>query len=268
MNRLRRLFDRAIGVMIALCVGCASTYPNPSFPIDSKEARTRLDELKKSKKQLERPLLVLGGFLDPGIGPATYRKVLGQYVEGDIITMSFANQSSFEACRERVISGVDQKFPTVDPDQTIEVDVLGESMGGLVAMFSALDDPELGRRLRIRNLYTISSPLRGAKLAQRSPFLFNSMQKNMKPGSPLYQKIESSRIDYQIFSYTRLNDDIVGEEFASAADHGVWWVDNPHGEPAHVGAMLDRRILLDVILRLRNEKPVTKWPPADLPKQK
>lgn len=250
---------------ISLGAGCQSSYPNPSFPIDLKEARGRLNDLQLSRRKLDRPLLVLGGFLDPGIGPSTYRKLLGLYVEGEIIPMSFADRGSFESCRERVIARVDEKFPTDDPSATVEVDVIGESMGGLIAMFSALDDPQLGRRLRIRNLYTISSPLRGAKMTLRLPLLLNSMQRNMKPGSLLYQRMEKSEIDYQIFSYTRLEDDIVGEEFASAPHRGVWWVDNPPGEPAHIGAMLDRRILLDIILRLRKERPVTKWPQADLP---
>ena len=224
-------------VAVLIGAGCAPQYANPSFPIEPDEAKSRLDDLKSSKKRLDRPLILLGGFLDPGIGPATYRKVLGKFLEGEMIAISFADRSSFESCRERVIARVDENFPTDDPDRTIEVDVIGESMGGLVAMFCALDDPQLGRTLRIRNLYTIASPLRGARLAERAPFLLNSMQRDMKPGSALYQRIENSPIDYQIYSYTRLDDDIVGEMYTSAPNRGVWWVENLPGQPAHFGAL-------------------------------
>ena len=53
----------------------------------------------------------------------------------------------------------------VDDSTTYEVDVIGQSMGGLIAVYAALDDPTLGKRVKIRRLYTICSPLQGAKLA-------------------------------------------------------------------------------------------------------
>src|SRR5688572_23304286 len=111
MNAINRLFDRisyAILIMAkialgAMTSGCTSKYPNPSFPISPDEAKARLEELKSSKKPLTRPLLVLGGFFDPGIGTAAYRRLLSGYVEGDIIPINFADRLSFESCRQRVI---------------------------------------------------------------------------------------------------------------------------------------------------------------------
>ncbi|HQY89820.1 MAG TPA: hypothetical protein PK402_14295, partial [Tepidisphaeraceae bacterium] len=222
-------------------------------------------ELKSTKKQLDRPLIVLGGYLDPGIGTFLMERTLKQYVEGEIITVTFLDCFSFEACRERVMQMMDERFPNDDPNETVEVDVIGESMGGLIGVYSAMSDPELGKRLRIRNLYTISSPLTGATVAELAPFTLYSLQRDMKPGSEFYAKLAEAEADYQLFSYTRLDDEIVGEQYTSAPGRGVWWVDNPSGERSHVGAMFDPRILLDIILRLRNEKPVTKWPPVELP---
>ena len=48
--------------------GCAASPPNPSFPIATADAERLLGEMEKDRKPLARPLVVLGGYLDPGLG--------------------------------------------------------------------------------------------------------------------------------------------------------------------------------------------------------
>ena len=69
--------------------------------------------------------------------------------------------------------------------ETVEVDVIGMSLGGVVAVWSSLEDAGLGKRLKIRNLYTISSPLSGSNFA--SVFGDISMvpiHRDLRPGTP------------------------------------------------------------------------------------
>ena len=238
---------------------------NPSFPVTREEATTLLKQEAVAPRKLDRPLVILGGFLDVGIGPAFYAKRLAPYVSGEPIRISFADCITFEACRRRVTNTLDKILGSVGPDETAEVDVIGQSMGGIVAMHAAMNDPKLGKRLKIHRLFTLSSPLQGAERAARMPIDVLPIARDMRPHSAFYDRLGKSSIDYELFSYSRLDDWVVGARYASAAGRGVWWVDTPPFESAHVGTFADRRILLDVVRRLRDETPITLDPPAPLP---
>ena len=195
---------------------------------------------------------------------------------------------SFDACRLRVAQAVDRAFPSDDSNQTVEVDVIGLSMGGLVGRYCAAEfvpagetpssqpspggrGSKSGKRLRIRRLFTTSSPHLGAVRAERLPQLLE-LQRDMTPGSELYERLEraeasagASGTRYELVPYVRLGDDVVGSANAAPKGRTAWWVTNPPGQFAHVGAMTDPRILADVVRRLRGEKPITKEPAAPLP---
>src|SRR5690242_10085022 len=96
--------------------GCAAqTRPlvNPSFPLTMADARAALDEAAAHPKPLERPLVILGGFLDPGLGGLAVGGAIRRHVADErIVTVSFLFCRSFDECRERVIESVDRAFPT------------------------------------------------------------------------------------------------------------------------------------------------------------
>lgn len=248
-----------------LSIAASVAVVNPSFPVTREQASTLLKAEAVAPRQLDRPLVILGGFLDFGVGPLYQAKRLSPYVRGEPIRISFADCITFEACRHRVVNTLDRLLGEAGPKETVEVDVIGQSMGGLVAMFSAMDDPSLGKRVHIRKLFTIASPLQGASRAARIPINVMPLARDMRPGSDFYAKLATHPIDYDIASYTRLDDWAVGERFAAAAGHSVYWVDTPPFESAHVGAFADSRIILDIVRRLRDETPVTLDPPAPLP---
>ena len=256
-------------VTIILCAqlcGCASKQrSNPSFPLDDTSARTAIREMESCPKPLDRPLLILGGFSDPGINTGTMRSSCRKLFSDDrIVVANFAGTTSFEQCRARAIEAVERKFPSADPEQTVEVDVIGLSMGGLVARIAAETDAPGQKRLRIARLFAVSSPFRGAKLA-RYPIVLTSMHRDMRQGSELLEALNDSPAPYPVFAYTRLNDFIVGEELAAPAGQTAWWVDTPSLGIAHFGAMIDPRILADIARRLRAETPFASDPPSPLP---
>lgn len=248
----------------------AGPATNPSLPISQTDAERELlavHELPPAK--LDRPLVVLGGFLDVGVGPKLYADALSRVFKGTIVPIAFADCRTFEQCRQRVVETLDARLGRGADGTTVEVDVIGQSMGGLVAMYSAVADPQLGARLNVRRLFTIASPLSGALRASLMPPALDALPlvRDMRPGSALYARLARAAIDYDLFSYVRLNDQTVGEQYAAAPGRGVWWVDNPPGDSAHLAVFSDARIALDIIRRLRGEPPIATEPPAPLPKR-
>ena len=268
---------RVPAVALLLLAGCGTAVPNaplnPSFPITFARADAMLARDAARPVPLRRPLVIVGGFLDPGFGPRTLARRF-RACTGDprIIGVSIGSDDSWADCRRRVTDAVDAAFPTADPDQTTEVDVIGASLGGLVARYAALP-PTAGqrphRRLRIARLFTLSSPLRGASLADAIPLNLHPLQAGMRTGSSVVRATNAPLPTadlYSVFSYARLHDDQVGT--ANAAVPGVipWWVSAPPWpRPTHHGSFLDRRILADVAARLRGEEPLSRDPPAPIP---
>ena len=243
-----------------LLTGCGRGLVNPSFAISRTDARQALDAMAADRKPFERPVVVLGGYHDPGLGPGAVCGRLRRAAGGQrVIGVSYFFEGSFDACRRRVIAAVERAFPSHDPRQTIELDVIGLSMGGVVGRYCAIDKPG-EKRLRIRRLFTISSPHRGAAGASEIPAM-SQLHRDLREGSKFLDKLEAAEGEergYEIVPYVRLGDWIVGQRDAAPPGMTAWWVDTPAFENAHVGAALDPRILADVVRRLRGEEPITR----------
>jgi pimeloyl-ACP methyl ester carboxylesterase len=203
--------------------------------------------------------VIVGGLNDPGWGPSIERQHLhGCFQDPRILCVVIAFEPDLDDCREKLIRTVNEKFPGQ------QVDVIGLSLGGLVARYAATpiaDKPHLS----VVRLFTISSPHTGAKLA-RMPTLDRKVAE-MRPGSNFLTHLaeQDSTRTYQLVPYVRLGDEWVGDHHAAPAGVTPWWVDTPPLEHAHIGASVDPRILADIALRLRDEPPLTHDPPAPLP---
>jgi hypothetical protein len=228
------------------------------------QAATAIDQMKQQPKRLQRPVLIIDGYGDPGFGSAIVRRQIAD-ATGDqrIVTVSCATCRTFDECRRRVTEAVDRAFPTANKKQTTEVDVIGISMGGLVARYSAEPPAGRGKQLRIARLFTLSSPLRGATLASLPTF--NQLQKDMRVGSPFMQKVNAIDPTYPIYPYVRLGDKTVGPANASPPGEKPIWVANLVLQPAHAFVVVDPRIIGDVARRLRGEEPLSKDQRTRLP---
>jgi len=194
-----------VSIGIAMCllsavVGCGPEQLNPSFPLDLDEGRLDLSRMEDHPHSLQRPLVVIGGFLDPGFASWHLQNEFSS-LTGDhrIVGVSLAECLSFDECAQKIVRAVNQAWPNKHDDETIEVDVVGNSMGGLAARYAALPADGKRMRLNIARLFTISSPLMGAEDAVRYPVV-HPLQKLMRPGSPLYAKRNSESPDYPIYS--------------------------------------------------------------------
>ena len=64
-----------LGALAVGLVGCVAPQPiNPSFNVSVNDARATLRQLEDHKVPLDRPLVIVGGYLDPGLGPAGLRR--------------------------------------------------------------------------------------------------------------------------------------------------------------------------------------------------
>ncbi len=255
--------------VLSLLGGCAADRVNPTFPVTREDARYALEQMAAEPNPPDRPILVVSGWGDWG-GQArrTARELKNATGSDRVATVVFPLVFSMDACRDRVLEVMRERFPSDDPDQTMEVDIIGLSMGGLVARYAALPpgngDPPRAR-LNIRRLFTISSPHLGAQSAG-IPF-WDPLMHDMKPGSPFIRELNDARSSdpYPIIPYVRLTDTIVGADNAAPPGQTPYWVSNGFLETAHDGALNDPRILADIARRIRGETPFTAPSPAPLP---
>jgi len=264
---MRLLPFALLGLIAVASCGCASASPaNPSFPITMDEAVTAWSVMRENPKPLARPVIVLGGIYDPGLAAHHVAGELKEIAGDDapVLAIGFLEAGSFDRSAKKVIAAVHKKFPSDDPSTTVEVDVIGFSMGGVVARYAASDFYAFksGTRLNVRRVFTVSSPHQGATLADIPSF--DSRVINMREGSTFLKTLNAEQCEYELITYARLGDGVVGEENAAPPGHTAWWT-SKHRGLSHASAYGDKRILGDIARRLRDEQPFTTEPPAPLP---
>ncbi|MEM9082445.1 MAG: hypothetical protein AAGB34_02530 [Planctomycetota bacterium] len=245
-------------VQLAACVG-VNIGPNPGFSIEVEEAAAILDQMEEQPVVFERPVLVLGGFGDPGYFAADVAKALGRVcADPDLVTSkTYFFAGTMDDARDAVL---DQAITLhADGDEgrlsEMEFDVVGISMGGLIARYAAIEDGE-GRRLNIRRLFTIATPHKGAMLADAPTF--DQKVIAMRPGSPFLQLLDAElpKREYELICYVRMGDGVVGPVNAAPDGINLHWVPNLPLQRAHLQAQKDPRILTDIARRLRGETPL------------
>jgi hypothetical protein len=254
-------------LVCALVGGCSADRPlNPSFPAAMRDAKAMLLQMQQDPRPLRRPLVVAGGIHDPGFVAGRMAKALARAIETDdlIITVTFTGRGTgtFDECRQRLIEAVETAFGPTQGPTTVEVDVIGISMGGIVARYAAGPRDDGGKRLRIRRLFTIASPHRGARLAALPTF--DRRVVDMRAGSDFLATLDAElpEASYELYAYARLGDFIVGAANAAPPGRNPWWVANPPFALAHIGAPHDARIMADILRRLRGQEPLAVLPEA------
>ena len=258
-------------LLLSLAYGCRARGPvNPSLSITLDEAEIALEEMAADPTPLDRPLIVLGGFIDPGLGPWWVGRRLRRLVSdpGRILEISYATCCTIRECRERTIAAVDAAFASDDPDWTTEVDVVGLSLGGVIAREACAPAPAGStsrRRLRVARIFSLSSPHRGASLAGAP--LVHPLQEDLRPASDLVRRLDDEyrTATYELFAYVRLGDFWIGPENAAPFGETPWWLSNGLFNSAHDMGCIDVRAHADIARRLRSEAPYATRPPAPIP---
>ncbi len=230
---------------------------NPLFHSPVGGVRAEFRRMAQAPVGLSRPLVVLAGWRAP-VWPSLFlAQHLGRLI-GDTsrrtVAMAFTFATSFEQAVPRVAAMVDRLWPSASETETIEVDVVGISMGGLIARAAAI--PAKGRkRVRIKHLFTLGTPHRGARIAPYVPL--DRMVHGMRAGSEFLKQLDDHlpQAGYDRRCYARLRDSWVGA--ANAAPHGrhPFWKSGP---PllSHQTIAGDSLIRADIARCLRGESPL------------
>jgi hypothetical protein len=252
-----------------LILGCAAPR-NPSFDLSIRDAKRDIKRMKADPKPLERPVVVVTGWADMMFMSMHWRPILRDTVgQRETVVVNFWGADTFDAARAKVIEAINERWPSEDPDQTIEVDVVAFSMGGLVARYAALPcidaETQPKRRLKIARLFTLATPHQGADWAAIPTF--DKRVIDMRKDSAFLGYVDKhlAEAEYQLIAYARLGDAIVGVPNTAPPGITPWWVHTPPLGWAHVSAHRDSRLTADILRRLRGESPWTTSPPAPAP---
>jgi len=256
---------RWLCLLPALLLPACAQPINPSFPVTIDQAVQDVDQMEGDPRPLPRPVVVIAGMMDPGLESAIVKKEIEAVSKGGVvIPVMLANRFGFDGYRKNVLDAIDHALPPDATGQRPAADVIGFSLGGLVARYAAIPQNDGRAPLHIARLFTISTPHRGALMAEQLPLLMK-FQGELRPGSARLAELDAAKPSYPIYCYVRLRDGVVGPQNAAPPGQLAWWVSTPTGNGPHVGAPMDPRIIADIERRLRGETPLTTDPPAPLP---
>lgn len=211
-------------VLMGVLVGCAS---EPGAPITTRQAKADLEAMAREPVVLERPVLVLSGYSIPGFAAEALAQDLREATgDGRVYAVTFFASTGMDASVRRVMHTVEQELGSGEDGWSPEVDVIGYSMGGVVARYAATERASERNempKLRIRRLFTLCSPHQGARMAWRfSPV---PAERAMARDSAFLAYLDESLAEggYEVRAYAVDGDEIVG-----SMNSGV------EGEPLYV----------------------------------
>lgn len=266
-TRVRRIIAAsAVAAIAAAQAGCLyRPTPNPDIAMTTGESRVEWRRLRAEPLPLQRPVVVLNGYRGlpiRGINLGNDLARLTSQNRRDFLILSYPFASDIPSVARRVVDAVERRWPSETPGQTIEVDVVGFSMGGLVARYAALPCPESGldRTLAARRLFTLATPHRGARAAI---IPIDRAIAQMSPGAVFLASLDQAPADHEIelVAYAHLNDLLVGARNTAPPDQDPIWSSGT-AVFSHFTITTNRRILIDLARRLRGETPIaTPSPP-------
>lgn len=242
---------------------------NPDFRLDRHEGLRRWEAMRRSPVPLARPVIVLNGYHAPRFtvrGLATRMASVTSGQEADFLAVAYTTARSIEAAAASAMRQILRRYPAVG-DLTVPFDVIGVSMGGLVARLLASVGAPGNVRLNISRLFTLATPHRGAILARW--FRLDEAAAQMLPGSGFLRRLDTLDRPHELVCYAQLGDWWVGATNAAPPDmHPIWTdADSLFGKVhSHVEITHNRKVLCDIARRLRGEPPLARFggpPPRD-----
>ncbi len=263
-----RLMDAVSG---ALCFTRCGPQ-NPQLPCTLHEVRDELRRMAANPKKLERPVLILGAYHAwAPVSWAMARKVrwLTGAGEGEVVCVPFLFETSLHAAAAKGVRGAMRAWGIASNGGSVPLDVVGISMGGLVArMVSSGDNAGLGlplemARLDAKRIFTFGSPLRGARAALR--LRPDRAARDMRPGSALLRRLDARGARAELICYGQLRDQIVGATRTAPEGMEPIW---SSGTPlfSHFTTPHNPWFLADMARRLRGEEALLRVggaPPRD-----
>ena len=236
-------------------------YINPHFPVTPELIRSEAVRLRANPVPLARPIMILGGWRAPAISPWRLEDRLRRLLPGaTIITIAYPLAGSIEAARGEVERRLSRAKLQRAADGALELDVIGISMGGLVAR-TMLSTPLKGvPNLRVPRLFTLATPHRGAVLTRHvRP---DSATKCMREDSEFLAKLNATAwpASTSLTCYTLLHDWWVGARNTAPPGRTPIWLDASNVAErwmSHFLIVQHAGIATDIARRLRGEAPLS-----------
>ncbi len=232
--------------LFLVAIGCASTV--------QPEATTR---------PAPRPVVVIGGYADPFlVADDVARDLRRQLGDRPVLSVNPGFSRNFDNAAAKVVRATQEAFPSDDPGETVAVDVVGISMGGVTARHAATPRPG-ERRLKITRLYTIAAPHSGAQLADRLSWADVFLSgRQMRTGSAFLDALTMRERSmppeqrFPIVQYSYERDRTIGDRGALLPTHLeerglVVPMTTPFYTTGHAAAVRDGRVRRDIARRLR-----------------
>jgi len=239
---------------------------DPSFGVGAAEVAAELQRLRATPRPLARPLVILNGYHTPAQVAWWLRVRLASLTSGraaDILTVSYPAQTMIEGAAEQSLAAITRRWGSGALERAGGLDVVGISMGGLVARLAALAPKArlfAGRpaalsdgRLQIARLFTFATPHQGSHRAARvAP---DTAARDMKPGSPFLEALNAHPREYPLVCYSQRGDAVV--QPLAAAPPGVRpLVADGSRLMSHFTTAHNPWFLVDLARRLRGEAPL------------
>ncbi|GJM18348.1 MAG: hypothetical protein DHS20C14_05610 [Phycisphaeraceae bacterium] len=219
-------------------------------PAEAARLRRRL---RRTPKPLDRPVIVISGYLDPGLYARVVARELRRltsHTKTDFHVARFPLDGPIEPMGERVV----EQMRTIAGDAPASFDLVGLSMGGLVARHAAAVCAETDN-LRVARAFTQGTPHLGSALAERiAP---TEAARQMRPGSGFLRALDAEldRSGLDITAYQMDADTVIGDGNGAPTGRPGIRLPRRAGEP-HLHIMADPIAILDIARRLRGEDPV------------
>ena len=235
---------------------------NPAFDVTDRDARADLRRMAGDPKPIARPIVILSGWRAPEGHAHALRRRLHTALSipfEQIIPVAYPlTGSDVDRAARHAVAAVERALPSEDTAETVEVDVIGISMGGLVARRAASVDGPTPKRLNVRTLFTMATPHRGASMARLiHP---DRAARQMTPGSTFLADLDAADTrGLKVVPYAALRDTLV--DARRTAPPGM----TPHWRPggwklSHFMLPEHPAVLADVCRRLRGEPPLANEP--------
>ncbi len=236
---------------------------NPAFDLSHEDALTEARSLAADPRPLARPVVVLGGYRAPAFVSIRLADRLARLTSGrdeDFLPIAYPWLPSVPRCVDRASDIIAAHAPSRDSG---EIDIVGISMGGLVARAfaaRAARDPSLPR---VRRVFTLATPHRGASLANivRPDTAARQLHKDSAFLRELDERLEREPID--LTCYAILHDWWVGATNAAPREPLVGcvpiWIDGATAMErtfAHFSICRAPRLLVDLARRLTGRTPL------------
>jgi hypothetical protein len=238
---------------------------NPDFHLDDAALEADLARMAREPRALDRPVVILGGWHSPGVANWGVESVLRPHTSGrreDFLSITYPLKLSVGGAAAAAAAGMRGAGLWER-----ELDLIGISMGGVIAR--GLAGGTFGHgELRVRRIFTIATPHRGAKVARVA--MVDRCAWELRPGSKLINGLNGCNgSGPELVCYGVLRDWWIGARNTAPPWMQPHWIDVPPGVGrlcSHFAINHDRRVLVDIARRLRGEEPIARRasePPRD-----